>query len=448
MMNRGMNKAVVALALVAAGVMSVGCDQQGEVSQTLSTVEHQLATAHPGDASAATPTVREQIYNQAVSSLTGVSHDATGAQRDAVNVLLAESYSGLSLLDAQQAGQTERRLLDSEARLRAQLDLYIAQTSLADALAAVDSTKEFAALDRALNDVDVSMSDAQRALRAMQKQADQLKSQADAKARQASDLRAQAGALRSKALEAPTDQIAALSQRAYETQRQAAAGEVESSRLAAQRQKITPRIAEQKALIASLGEERVNLTNARQRVDTRVQIVRQNSQEARAKALAAEQEVTQKLDTIDAIVTGDLASHWRQAIEHAQKALSAVNQVRGLDRTTIAVSKGEAQQRLGELQGALARGLERYRLELRAIQGAGPVSTIASKATEILTRIEPQIAQARQDSRDAFEQAGASYAGASVRDASARDRLDRIKKLLAELAQNETSASDQSDAES
>ena len=418
-------------------VTVAGCDKEDSVAVTLASVERELASAHAGGAAAAPPAMRQDIYNNAVNSLQQASREGSQAQKDAASLLLAQAHSGMAQIESSEATELENRLLERATRLRAQLDLYSSQSALASALASIDPAEERAALEQAVSQVDVRLSDAQQARRALQEESGWHQEAVDANATEARKLRAMAGELRARALDAPATEAAELAADAYEVEREAAALETESSRQGAEVEKIEPRLTEQDRLVARLNEERTQLTEALRRVDLRVQDARQQAQEARAAARAAADEALAMLDEIESLRAGELTELWSQAVRHAQSAVSAMTQVRPSEsgaRSTAAILRGEAQHRLGEMNAAKARGVERYLVLLDAISNATPTVPFIDQARAFESRAEAALLESGQAAADAFEQAAGTYQSAGVRDQEIRDRLERLQRMLQEAA--------------
>lgn len=426
------------LGISVAGLTALaGCDREDAVSVTLAAVQHDLASAHSGGAAAAPPATRATIYSQAVTDLQGAARSGTEAQRDAANVLLAQAHSGMAQIESAEAIQIENRLLDRATRLRATLDLYASQSALSSALGSVDAAAERAALDQALTDVDQRLSDAQSARRDLQQEHDAYKTAAEGAAQQATTDRTEAAELRSRALDAPATEAAKLIERAYEIERIAAESEREAARQTAMMEKIAPRLQEAERLLGSLADERAKLTEARKRVDQRTQDARQQSQTARAAAIEAARDAEAALAEIEAIRTGELTERWNQALQHAQSAVTALSQSRGGDsavRATNALLRGEAQQRLGEMHAARARGVERYLLLLDNIESVEPAVPFMSRVTDIINRAESELLDSGQAAADAFAQAASTYQSAGVRDQEVRDRLERLQQMLQQAA--------------
>src|SRR5690606_21020161 len=135
---------------IALGVNLAGCDDVDSVAVTLASVERDLATAHPGGSSVAGASTREAIYGEAIAQLRSAAQDGTEAQKDAAGMMLAQAHGGMARLEAAEAGQLEKQFLNEATRMRALLDLYVAQSSQSAALGGVELAKERDELDQAI----------------------------------------------------------------------------------------------------------------------------------------------------------------------------------------------------------------------------------------------------------------------------------------------------------
>lgn len=419
------------LVVVLAPLTLVSCDSEDPIEAALAQVQRELASVHPGGTAMADPATRAGVYTRAIATLGDAARAGSDAQRDAAGLLLASAHEGLSRIDADEATELEARLLDRATRLRAQVDLFAGQSALAAALGAIDPQAERDTLDGALADSRAQSDTARSTRESLQTELDDLAARAQTQTDVAHKKNAQAGRVRSASLDAAPDEAQRLAKQAYEIRRQAARAEVAASELHAEADKIRPRLAEQDLLINSLRDEQAGLTEARHRVDTSVQDAEQQSQDARAAARQAGESAGAALDEIDSLRTGALAKAWDSAIREAQAAVDSASRARGIERTTLAIRRGETQQRVGELQAARARGLERYDALLSVFQQADPELPFADRLTEIRARISGELDASRGAARDAYKQAVAAYRGASTRDQTVRGRLERVEKILA-----------------
>lgn len=429
-----MMKFAISAAALTLAIGVGGCDQEDSVAVTLASVERDLATIHPGGSAVAGESTREAVYSRAISQLRAASRDGTDAQKDAANMMLAQAQGGMARLAASRAAELEKQFLNDATRMRALLDLYVAQSAHGEALGNVNLANERDELDRAIAAVDARLNEAQRRREQLRGEAERFKSLADQHTRQVEAMRADAGRLRSQALDASATQAAELIEQAHQIQREAAASEVEAARQMAEMEKVTPRVEEQDRLIASLNEERSRLAAARRRVDVRGQDARQQSQTARAEALEAAEAVALALDEMEAMRNGPLAERWNEATTQAEGAVSAMRQARGVDRATSSMLVGEAQLRLAEMRLGMARGLERYALMLDGLASVEPALPFADRVAQIREGVIVERDEARQAAREAVEEAAATFEGAAVRDQAIRDRLDQMQQVLHGIA--------------
>lgn len=418
----------VTLSLLA--VALVGCQGEDSGAAELSQVERELATLHPGGSAAAPSAQRQAVYTRSIATLEKVARSGDNAQQSAANLLIARTQAGLAQINADEAAQIEKRLLDRATRLRAVYGFALSRNAFAAALATVDTAPERATLETAIAQVDQRQTEAQRIRSGLQRKTDQLSADAQERSRSAKAIRVQAGSLSSKAIGSSAVEAAKLTASAYELQRKAARDEVESARLTAQIEKITPRIAEQDLLLTSLRQERAQLADAKARVDQRTQDASQQRQLALADAQLAVKKAGDALDSMEEIRTGPLAQAWSEALKHAQDSAAAAGRIRSMDRAAAAIVLGDAQQRLGEIHLATARSLDRWLHLLDSLRDSDPGTSLADRFGEIRARVESELAQATKSTRDAFEQAIGSYQGASVREQDVRDRLVRIQQSL------------------
>lgn len=419
------------LGVLALGVvMSGGCDREDHVALALDAAGRDLESIHPGGAATADAATRLRVYTRVVNDLRDAARDGTDAQKDAANMLLASAHGGLSQIHAAEAGGFESNLLDQATRLRAILDLYAGQAALAAAMGAIEPRVEREELDRAIADARTRGEEA-RSLRAtLQTEHDDLVARAEAESSRARDMFAEAGRLRSASLDAATDDVARLAQEAYEINRRAAEAENAAADLRAQAEKVRPRIAEQDLIIASTRGAQASLTESRRLVDERAADARERATAARADAERAASDLAAALDQMESIRSGPLAEAWSNAVREAEAAARAVSQARGIERSTLAMRRGETQQRVGEFHAARARGLERALGTLDLLDAAEPPLPFSNRLGEIRATITSALDEARASARSAFDEALAAHQSSGVRDQAVRDRLDRIRAML------------------
>jgi len=426
-------KTILALVCVAAFSM-ISCDDQDSASADLAAVERELAAIHPGGSASAPPQRRAEIYTKSVPRLQTVARSGTPAQQSAAQLLISRVESGLAQIAATNASEMERRLLDDATRLRASFDLAQASSSFAEALSMIDTAPELAQLDQTLAELDARVADTQTARATLQKENGRLEALAASHLKEADVFRIKAGELRTQALDASAAEAAELSKKAYALQREGGGHEVESAEYLAQTEKVKPLIAEQDLILKSLQEERSHLVDTRSRIEQRGADAQQSELSARADARTATKQAGEILDNIETIRSGDLAAAWASAVQHASNASAAIAKARSLERSAAAISKGDAQQRLGEIHLAMAHSMERYLDLIQALQDADPSSTLASQFASIQSRVQAELGQTQGQVRDAFGQAVSAYQSASVSDQNVRDRLGRISQTLAALA--------------
>lgn len=429
MRHRRRHRPLVAL-LGLAPIALAGCEKADPVALAIADVERELAEIHPGGTAAADPGSRESVYRSAISALRAAGQSGTDAQRDAASLLTAIAEEGLSRLASADATALESRLVDLAARLRATADRAVAELALAEALATQTGDSERSELETGLAEGRARVAEAQARRDELTGQREALLLRAEGHAARAAEHSATAGRLRSEALAADPDAVAEIAQRAYEAQRRAAAEDTAASDLRAQAERLDPEIAEQSLVIESVQAEIQALNEALARVDQRVRDAEASAQSARASARSAAQDAEAILDQFEAART-QADELWAQAVTHAQAAIASVGRARGIDRATLALRRGESQQRLGEIMDARARGLSRSVGQLELLAGLDRPLPFAARLDALIGAYEAAADEAAAGAADAFGAAIAAYEGASTRDATVRDRLDRVRALLA-----------------
>ncbi len=418
------------LAMLSIGMVIGGCDRDDPVALALDAAGRDIESIHPGGAATADAPTRQRVYSKVVSDLRDAARDGTDAQQDAANMMLAAAHGGLSQIHAAQAGGLESNLLDQATRLRALLDLYAGQSALAAAMGAVQPRAERAELDRAIAEAQARSDEARSRRASYQTELEQLIARAEAESSRARDLFAEAGRLRSASLDAATEDVSRLAQEAYEINRRAAEAENAAADLRAQSEKIVPRIAEQDLIITSSRAALTTLAESRGLVDERAADARELATAARADSDRAAGDLAAALDQMESIRTGPLAEAWANAIREAEAAARTVAQARGIDRSTLALRRGETHQRIGELHAARARGFERSLGTLDLLDAAEPPLPFTNRLGEIRTALAAALDEARASARSAFDEALAAHQNSGVRDQALRDRLDRIRATL------------------
>lgn len=379
---------------------------------------------------------RKQRYQSVVKAIKPIADADDGADAAAARVLLAKAQGGLGDISASDAADVERAALDQIRGIRAALEQWLSQRSIAQALQAYDPTQELAKLD---DEIRQREAEAGRAEEAKQKQValvEQTRAKAAQARAQAEQFRTQEASIRAGVASASQTQRAAAFEQAMTVRRQGDEYEKQAADADAIAASQEPVVGTLQNAIEKLNRQVQLLRDAKQALVARADANRAQAADAAKEADAASARVTDLLKELDATRSGigaptdEAARLYGSAVGAARKASLAGAGANG--RGVGPMMAGNLQQSLGDLLAGKARSLGAYAALLRSLQTSGhpAASAEAVKAaeqahTEALTAAE----DAYKSAISIFESAGGN--------AEAKEKIDRLTKQIQSLVSEE-----------
>lgn len=425
--------AIAAGLAVGCAVVMAGCDDDSPTGAALDRASVQLREMTPAGAAPASLTIRQQVYQQVGSDLSGATNQGTPAENAAASILLAETKIGQGQIAAARATELEAQALRLARRLRAALSDWAVRSARAEAAAQYDPAPELADIESQISERREQIEQARGQKAEVEAKVADLRAQAQAKLDEAEGYRREEGLLRQRSLEAKATEGAKLLEQATEQKRRADAVEVQAGNLEASAALIEPQIGEIDLEIARIEKQIELLESARQEVNARAQAARSNAQDAREAAAAAAQDADQLLAELAALRTGDLAQSLEEAIRHFEGAARDAKNAASASRTTANVVAGTAQQQLGGVQRLRARSWTDHATILEALAAASPAMPNAQTYAAAAQEARAQAQAALEASNAAYADAQSAYGSAGAK-GEAQERLQALSNRLGQLA--------------
>lgn len=362
--------------------------------------------------------------------------EGDGSEAAAANLMAARALAGIADIDASVASEGERRALDRAVAVRASLNLYTGQTSMA-AASAFDPAESLAAIDQQLRTLDQDAAKAAADKAAATKQRDDLLARAKAALDKSKALRDQAGTLRRQAADTSAVRGLELTQQSVALARQADELDREAGYLQADADAIAPTIAEMDRKVASVANEKTATQARRAEVVKRGEFARATVAEATATAGTASSAIARQVTELASHRSGDMDAAatranngYREALAAAKKALGAA---KGADRTSAQLVVGSIQQSWAHLAATQWRGRQAYAALLTLLAGVQPAMEGSAKfgedAKAAQAAADEALAAAKQQYQDAID----TYSNVQGASEEVKARIERIKQILTDL---------------
>jgi hypothetical protein len=205
---------------------------------------------------------------------------------------------------------------------------------------------------------------------------------------------------------------------------------LEGSKLQAQADAIAPRLSEVNAIIAKLTKQKADLDAIAGSLQERTAAARKEASDARAAAAAAAGDLKKRLDDLDALRKGGLATAYDQALSGYRKAGSLAKSAQGGGKPAAAkIAAGMAALSQAETYWARAQGSQAFAALLKTLATAQPslpyASEMQARCTDALKSQKDDLASAQT----ALEEAKAAFTTSGVGGA-VKERLDALGELL------------------
>lgn len=428
---------LLALALMAslAGAAS-GCESRDENARVLSDAAVRLDVMTGGGAvPAPNPERAKAELAKLVNELRPIAGES-GPSGAAANALLARAQAGLGDLAAGRSAEMEREFVSQLSTVRATLDRWFAQNSLAAALEGYDPAREIAAIDGQIRDRTSEMESLAAEKRKQEGVVAGLRDQARQAREAAKAERDKDAALRGRAEGATQVQRLDLVSQAVRAGRAADAQERRASELEAQAGTEEPRVAELGAQTERLTRQVELLRSAQGQARARAEANKRQADEARKGARAAAEALAEQLGAISALRAKadepieEARKQYAAAIGAAKKGGSAGGKE---GKQSSQSSLANYQQSLGDAQSTRARSLAAYAGVLRSVGEARPALPGADAAAQGAAKAVSDMDGARKEAGEAYQAAKGLYSGMSATPV-VKARLERLAKDLESLA--------------
>lgn len=412
----------LALTFVAAALLPAGCvdDNAKKREELQQTVAQANSTLRQATLVIVTPDNAEQFeklrsdLKKVVSTLRSAGSDAgeTG-QEAAVNLLLADAGQKLAALDLARVEQTASEMRDNQTIARTQLRALLRLNEFVTAAESIDVTSQTSALDNAKSSASEQLRAASEMLAQLDEPISRLSSENSADAQKMAALRSEAEQLLRRATdEGPAD---GFPQYEMAVQKNREAGDIETQiakreiNLSYQYQP-EHRVADAQA--QQLQQFIDSIEKAKQNLNTIAQTIDAEASKTSTRVGDLRKSLDQRLSDVQAALTGPLDEAYREGLDAADKALSAVkaagrNSVGG-DNKTGKLLEAQILDTQGRLHWARARVLADQVNLLDAIISAGPAVGNVAQYQSQRGEAESAYQEATELARDAYTAAQAA----------------------------------------
>lgn len=413
-----------------------GCDGLDQDQVTLAKAGDKInAMSVAGANPVPTLSSRAQDLKKIIDDLKPLVERKDPSTSSAAGGLLARATAALGDLSARAAADEERQFLNQAHIVRAKLDQWISQNSVAKALESYNPSKDLAELDKQIADKGAQAQKlegdkaAQEAKVAqIRAQAETLRGQAKARRTDEANLRKQGEGMSQTARADLVTRAAAISREADALDRQAA----ETMALA---DKEAPVVAELANQAERWRRQADALAKAKTDLEQRMNVARQQAAAAKADAQKVGAEIKTELATLESrrnaadMPMNEAVKNFTAAVRQAKDA--------GKDaprdtRTALGISAGTFQQSLGDVLSTRARAMASYSDLMRALAGAEPALPEASELSSKATKASEDAKSAREEAKKAYESAKSAYesSGAS---GDVKAKLEQLKTAMEAL---------------
>lgn len=414
---------------LALGVLGTGCDQDDSASAAIESATIKLAGLAPGAVPAPGDTGLSAEYASVISTLQPVTGGSAGAgQKAAANALISRATYGQALAPLAAASSMQVDIVAGAAAARAALSSYLSESALARSVEAIDAGEDLRSLDAQGAAVEAALAQVTRQKNELDARISRLRSQARDKSVAAGIERAKDGELRERMSSSNQVQGLALMEEAAKHRRAADALDAEAADLEAQAAQLAPEAALGALSLESLAGQKRSLATAREHVEGRAAIAREQSAAAAAAAAAARDELTRAVDAVHGSIhgTGLFSDRVREAIDGFSKAASAAQKARQGGSAGASSAFAAARQAEGDAHWMNAQSLEVYASLLEAVAGADPALPDAARLAERAAEARGQQTAALDLVTAAYQEAREAYGGGDEGAAALDGRLIRL----------------------
>jgi predicted nucleic acid-binding Zn-ribbon protein len=429
------NRVVWTIVLAGVAMAMPGCDRGDEGDRAIQAARDAFnvltnngGEAHPSDDD------RAKALTSIASQMQPLTSGANQGQAAAASLMLARAKGGLADIQASQAGALERQAINQITQVRAQLEVWLVQSSRAAVLESYDPSKEQAAIAGAVQGVEREVNAANDAKAKAQKAIADLEKQITTHLAEAKRLRETAASQREQASRVSATEGLALVERAAATQRQADGLDVKASELRIQIAGLTPLVAQAERELARLATQKKSLAAAGESLTQRQASNKKLAQDARAEASAAAAAITRQAGELASFRADKLTSLGDAAIKGYRDAASAASKAgAGATGEGVAAAKiasASFHQSAGDAAFIRARGLEGHLVLLNTLASAKPALPDAGKFADEAKSLDEQFKATLASAKESFENAKQGFENASPKADATKQRLTDIIALL------------------
>ncbi len=436
--TRPVAPALILAAAIATAFLS-GC---GGTTAEQQAIKNASVTLHGMGVSGSEPlpsvSDRKARYQSVVKAVKPIADAGGSTNSAAANTLLAEAQGGLGEIAAAEAGDVERAALLETRGIRAALEQWQSQRSIAQSLQAYDPTPELAKLDEEIRQREAEAGRAAEAKQAQVTLVEQTQAKAAQARAQAEQYRAQEASIRAGVASASQTQRAAAFEQAMTVRRQGDEYEKQAAELDAVAASQSPVVGTLQNAIEKLNRQVQLLRDAKKALIARADASKAQAADAAKEADGASARVADLLKELDATRSGiaapteEAARLYGAAVNAARKSSVPGGGANG--RGVGPVMSGHLQQSLGDVLAAKARGLGAYAALLKSMQSAGHPAVSAEAATAAAQAHTEAVTAAE----DAYKNAITMYESAGG-NAEAKERIDLLTKQIKKLVSEEAS---------
>lgn len=431
-----------------------GCDQLDADQATLARAGDKInALSVAGANPVPTLSSRGQDLKKIIDELKPLVERKDPSTSAAAGGLLARATAALGDLSARAAADEERQFLNQAHILRAKLDQWLSQNSVAKALESYNPAKDLAELDKQIAEKTAQAQKYEQDKAAQEAKVAQIRAQAENFRGQARAKRTEEANLRKQGEGMSQTARADLITRAVAISREADALDRQAGETMAEADKEAPVVAELANQVERWRRQADALTKAKADLEQRMTIARQQAAAAKADAQKVGAEIKTELATLESrrnaadMPMNDAVKNFSAAVRQARDA------AKDAPRDTAAalkISAGTFQHSLGDVLSSRARSMATYSNLMNSLAGAQPALPDASELSAKATKASEDAKAARDEAKSAYDAAKSAYesSGAS---GDVKARLEQLKTameaLLAEPKAAEPAPSDSDQGE-
>ncbi|CAG0991233.1 hypothetical protein PHYC_02309 [Phycisphaerales bacterium] len=415
------------------------CDRETATSRAVQTNSRELTALSSGGSAPAPQEVRDKVYKQVETGVTGASAQAQGAEKSAAMLLVAAAQSGQAETPAGDIQDIELTFRSSMSRIEAAITRWSIASSIAAAAEAFDPSAQISRVTNAKKEKDTAVAAESARRETVEKRLGDLRARAKEKMTLAQAKFSEYSRLMDSTSQMTATAAEPVVEKASRIRMQGERLRIEGGKIEAEADSVQPQFDEVGAIVAQLTKQRQDLDAVEADLNRQVAQAKEEAAQARAAASAIGVEIRDGAATLDETRTTSLSAAYDRAETQLKATMKSATEAAKGSPSAGRAAAGSAHAALAELYWGRATSAQSYASLLESLSRVKPTLPGVEDYKARLTKVREERSAALASATSALDSAIQAYQSVSG-PAAVKERVEALGKLLEDakkLANNE-----------